>query len=197
MSGMKRLPQLLVMALTAALYAGAAQGQARGTRDGGAPAATAKGGRAMQISTKSFSSGGEVPKRYTCDGADLSPQLAWGDAPAGTQSLALIVDDPDAPRGAFTHWVAYDLPPRTRELAEDAPQASQLPGGGSQGRNDFGKIGYNGPCPPPGKPHRYFFRLFALDKTLGLKPGASRKEVESAMQGHVLAQGEVMGRYGR
>jgi len=151
----------------------------------------------MQVSTKSFSAGGEVPKRYTCDGADVSPQLAWGEPPAGARSLALMVDDPDAPRGTFTHWVVYDLPPQTRELPEDVRKAEQLPGGGSQGRNDFGKIGYNGPCPPPGKPHRYFFRVFALDNTLGLKAGASRKEVESAMQGHVLAQGEVMSRNGR
>jgi Raf kinase inhibitor-like YbhB/YbcL family protein len=151
----------------------------------------------MQLTTKSFSAGGNIPKRYTCDGADVSPQLSWSEAPAGSQSLALIADDPDAPRGTFTHWVLYDLPTQTREFAEEVRQVDQLPGGGSQGRNDFGNVGYNGPCPPPGKPHRYFFRLFALDKTLALKHGASRKEVESAMQGHVLAQGEVMGRYGR
>ncbi len=151
----------------------------------------------MQVSTKSFSAGGEIPKRYTCDGADVSPQLSWSDPPQGSQSLALIADDPDAPRGTWTHWVVYDLPARTKELAEDVRKVDQIPGGGSQGRNDFGKIGYGGPCPPPGKPHRYFFRVFALDKTLGLKPGASRKEVENAMQGHVLEQGEVMGRYGR
>ncbi len=151
----------------------------------------------MQVSTKSFSVGGEIPKRYTCDGADVSPQLSWSDPPQGSQSLALIADDPDAPRGTWTHWVVYDLPTGTKELAEDVRKIDQMPGGGSQGRNDFGKIGYGGPCPPPGKPHRYFFRVFALDKTLGLKPGASRKEVESAMQGHVLEQGEVMGRYGR
>lgn len=151
----------------------------------------------MQISTKSFSAGGEIPKRYTCDGADISPQLSWSGTPPGSQSLALIGDDPDAPRGTWTHWVVYDLPASTKELAEDVRKVDQLPGGGSQGRNDFGKTGYNGPCPPPGKPHRYFFRVFALDKMLALKPGASRKEVESAMQGHVLAQAEVMGRYGR
>lgn len=151
----------------------------------------------MEVSTKSFSAGGEIPKRYTCDGADVSPQLSWSELPPGGQSLALIADDPDAPRGTFTHWVAYDLPAGTKELAEQAGKGDQAPGGGSQGRNDFGKVGYNGPCPPPGKPHRYFFRVYALDKKLGLKPGASRKEVESAMQGHVLAQGEVMGRYGR
>ncbi len=151
----------------------------------------------MQVSTKSFSAGGEIPKRYTCDGADVSPQLSWSDPPQGSQSLALIADDPDAPRGTWTHWVVYDLPARTKELAEDVRKVDQMPGGGSQGRNDFGKVGYGGPCPPPGKPHRYFFRVFALDKPLGLKPGASRKEVESAMQGHVLEQGEVMGRYGR
>lgn len=108
-----------------------------------------------------------------------------------------MADGPDAPPGTFTHWVLFDIPPSTRELAEGAYHADQLPVGGNQGRNDFGKFGYNGPCPPPGKPHRYFFRVFAMDKMLGLKAGASRKEVEGAMQGHVLAQGEVMGHYGR
>lgn len=185
------------MMLTAALYAGPAWEQASAPGRGSAPAASYGGARNMQVSTKSFSAGGEIPKRYTCDGADVSPQLSWGEAPSGAKSIALIADDPDAPRGTWTHWVLYDLPPRTLELAEDVRKLDQLPGGGSQGRNDFGKTGYNGPCPPPGKPHRYFFRVFALDKALGLKPGASRKEVEGAMQGHVLAQGEVMGRYGR
>jgi Raf kinase inhibitor-like YbhB/YbcL family protein len=188
---------MFVIMLTAALYAGPAQARAAAAHGGNAPRASRQGAGQMQVSTKSFSAGGDIPKRYTCDGADISPQLSWSEAPAGTRSLVLIADDPDAPRGTWTHWVVYDLPPGTRELAEGAGKGDQLPGGGSQGRNDFGKTGYNGPCPPPGKPHRYFFRIFTLDKMLGLKPGASRKELEAAMQGHVLGQGEVMGRYGR
>jgi Raf kinase inhibitor-like YbhB/YbcL family protein len=151
----------------------------------------------MQITSPMFSSGAEVPKRNTCDGENFSPQLSWDASPAGTRSLAVIADDPDAPRGTFTHWVLYNLPAAAPGLPEHvAPQAT-LPDGSAQGRNDFGRIGYGGPCPPPGRPHRYFFRVFALDTRLDLKPGATREELERAMQGHVLAQGELMGRYGR
>ncbi len=153
--------------------------------------------RVMKINSKVISSGGEFPKRNTCDGADVAPPLAWEDAPAGTQAFALILDDPDAPSGTFTHWLLWDLPASSRELPENLPKTAELPGGGKQGRNDFGKTGYGGPCPPPGKPHRYFFRLYALDKPLGLKGGAGRGELERAMKGHVLAQAELMGRYGR
>jgi hypothetical protein len=151
----------------------------------------------LTLTSQAFSAGGEVPKRNSCDGEDLSPQLSWSHAPAGAKSLALIVDDPDAPVGTFTHWVLYNLAPATSELPEGVSKGEQAPGGGSQGRNDFGRIGYGGPCPPPGKPHRYYFRLFALDTVLGLKPGASRAQVEKAMQGHVLEQGEIVARYRR
>ncbi len=151
----------------------------------------------MQVNSRVISPGGEFPKRNTCDGGDISPQLSWSEPPKGTQAFALILDDPDAPRGTFTHWLLWDVPGSSRELPENLPKAASLPGGGSQGRNDFGKTGYGGPCPPPGKPHRYFIRLYALDKPLAIKPGASRAELEHALQGHVLAQGELMGRYGR
>ncbi len=157
----------------------------------------AKAEGVMQVNSKAISSGGEFPKRNTCDGGDVSPQLAWSDAPAGAQCFALILDDPDAPSGTFTHWLLWDLPASTHELAENLPKTAQLSSGGAQGRNDFGKTGYGGPCPPPGKPHRYFFRVYALDARLGVKPGAGRGELERAMKGHVLAQGELMGRYGR
>ena len=152
---------------------------------------------AFSLSSPSFPNGGDIPKKSTCDGADVSPALTWANPPAGTQTFALIADDPDAPVGTWTHWVLFDLPPATASLAENVSKADELPGGGRQGRNDFRKIGYGGPCPPPGKPHRYFFKLYALDKMLNLKPGSSKQEVEQAMQGHVLGKTEWMGRYGR
>ena len=149
------------------------------------------------ISSSSFSNGSEIPKKFTCDGADLSPQLSWTAAPGAAQTFALIADDPDAPSGTWTHWIFYDVPASTTSLPEGAGKGERVTGGGAQGRNDFHKLGYNGPCPPPGKPHRYFFRLYAVDRSLKLKPGASRRELEQAMQGHVLGQAEWMGRYQR
>lgn len=157
-----------------------------------------KGGiMSMQISSTAFSAGETIPKKFTCDGPDASPKLTWSAPPEKTQSFALIMDDPDAPVGTWVHWVLYDLPADTRELAEGVPKQEQLPNGARQGRNDFGKIGHGGPCPPPGKPHRYFFKLYALDTKLNLKAGASKADVERAMKGHILAQGELIGKYGR
>ncbi len=152
---------------------------------------------ALKVTSTAFESGSTIPKKFTCDGPDVSPALNWNDPPAGTQSLALIADDPDAPVGTWVHWVLYDLPADARSLPESVPEQEQLANGARQGRNDFGKIGYGGPCPPPGKPHRYFFKLYALDTKLDLKAGATKAGVEKAMQGHILAQGELMGRYGR
>ena len=151
----------------------------------------------FHVTASAFPAEGTIPKKFTCDGPDVSPPLAWGGAPPGTQSFALIMDDPDAPVGTWVHWVLYDLPANTKELAEGVAKQEQLSNGARQGRNDFRKIGYGGPCPPPGKPHRYFFKLYALDKKLDLKAGASKAEAESAMKGHILAQAELMGRYGR
>jgi hypothetical protein len=144
-----------------------------------------------------FSADATIPKKFTCDGPDVSPQLTWTDPPAKTQSFALIMDDPDAPVGTWVHWVIYDLPASARELGESVAKQEQLLNGARQGRNDFGKIGYGGPCPPPGKAHRYFFKLYALDARLGLKAGAKKSDVERAMQAHIVAQTELMGRYGR
>ena len=149
------------------------------------------------VSTTAFQPGGDIPTKYTCTGPDVSPALSWNDPPAGTQSFALIADDPDAPVRTWVHWVAYDLPASSRQLPEGVPKTAAIPGGGVQGLNDFGKTGYGGPCPPPGKPHRYYFKLYALDSKLNLKPGATKKAVEQAMQGHILAQAEVMGRFKR
>jgi len=152
---------------------------------------------AFSISSSDFQNGGDIPKKFTCDGADVSPELSWVDPPAGTQSFALIADDPDAPAGTWTHWVLYDLAAGTHNLAENVPKVDQLPSGGMQGRNDFRKIGYGGPCPPPGNPHRYFFKLYALDSKSNLKPGASRQEVEQAIKSHTLGKTQVMGKYKR
>jgi Raf kinase inhibitor-like YbhB/YbcL family protein len=160
--------------------------------------AFASGGKmAFAISSTSFPNGGDIPKKFTCDGADVSPELAWTDPPPGTKSFALIADDPDAPSGTWTHWLLFNVPPTVGSLPEGVSKIDELPDGERQGRNDFHKIGYNGPCPPPGKPHRYFFKLHALDCTLDLKPGASKQEVELAMQSRILNQAEWIGKYRR
>jgi Raf kinase inhibitor-like YbhB/YbcL family protein len=150
----------------------------------------------FHISTTAFAVGGEIPKKYTCDGQDFSPALSWSGAPEGTKSFALIVDDPDAPVGTWNHWLIWNIPATSRQLGEAVAKTKEVDGA-RQGQNDFRKIGYNGPCPPPGKPHRYYFKLFALDGELTLSPGADRKQLDAAIKGHVLAQTELMGRYGR
>jgi Raf kinase inhibitor-like YbhB/YbcL family protein len=150
----------------------------------------------FKLNSHPFSDGGNIPKKYTCDGDDVSPELHWTDQPPA-KSFALIVDDPDAPSGTWVHWVLFDLPGDAHDLQEAAGKRAPLPTGAQQGINDFKKEGYGGPCPPPGKPHRYFFKLYALDSKLSLKGPATKAEVEKAMQGHVLGQGELMGRYGR
>lgn len=155
------------------------------------------GARAMSISSPSFLGGGEIPKKFTCDGIDVSPQLTWTEPPSGTKSFALLVDDPDAPVGNWNHWALWNLPASARGLPENVRKEASLPDGMQQGRNDFRKTGYNGPCPPPGKPHRYYFKLFALDTTLELRAEAGKRELEAAMKGHILDQAEWMGRYGR
>jgi len=152
---------------------------------------------AFTISSSSFQDGGDIPRKFTCDGADVSPELHWTEPPVGTRSFALIGDDPDAPVGTWTHWVLFDLPPNTTVLPEGVAKVDEAPSGGRQGRNDFHRIGYGGPCPPPGRPHRYFFKLYALDHMLNLKPGVSKAEVEQAMQAHILGKTEVMGKYQR
>lgn len=151
----------------------------------------------LNLSSPSFPNGGNIPKQFTCDGADLSPQLFWTDPPTGTKAFALLVDDPDAPAGNWNHWIAWNLPPTLGSLPEGVPKTAHLPDGTEQGTNDFRKPGYNGPCPPPGTPHRYYFRLFALDTKLELKPDSRKHDLEGAMKGHILAQAEWMGRYGR
>ena len=189
-SGRMRAPSLLsLLAIGACLLAiGMSAGLNAGQKS---PTNT------LKIETSSFPPGGDIPKRFTCQGPDVSPALTWNEPPAGPRSLALIADDPDAPGGTFVHWVVYNLPATARKLNEATPGNDEMSGGGRQGVNDFPMSGYSGPCPPPGKYHRYFFRLYALDTVLNLKSGATRKEVDAAMKGHVLAQAEVMGRFQR
>jgi Raf kinase inhibitor-like YbhB/YbcL family protein len=167
---------------------------------GGGPRPTAprEEGAKMTIDLRStaFEEGGAIPTRYTCDGTDVSPPLQWGSLPEGTRSLALVAEDPDAPGGTFVHWVIYDLPPGTRRLPEGVPGRQTLPSGAAQGVNGAGGVGYMGPCPPSGT-HRYFFRVYALDTELDLGGGATREGLASAMKGHVLAAGRLMGTYRR
>lgn len=150
----------------------------------------------LRFTSPAFTDGSPIPRKHTCDAEDLSPPLAWTGLPAGVRSLALICDDPDAPAGTWVHWVLYNLPATTAGLPEGVPAAERAQGA-LQGRNDFGRLGYGGPCPPRGKPHRYFFKLYALDTELGLKPGAAKADVVRATQGHILAEGQLMGTYQR
>jgi hypothetical protein len=161
------------------------------------PQSTRRSAMAFALKTTAFPAGGTIPKKYTCDGTDLSPELKWSDAPAGTQSFAVIADDPDAPVGTWTHWVVWNIPAQTTALPEGLPKAEALSNGAQQGKNDFRRIGYGGPCPPAGKPHRYFSKLYALNNKLDLPPGANRGELERATKGRVLAEAELMGKHGR
>jgi Raf kinase inhibitor-like YbhB/YbcL family protein len=151
----------------------------------------------IKITSSSFAEGEPIPSKYTCDGENISPPLSWEKTPAGTKSSALICDDPDAPVGTWVHWVLYDLPGTITELREGTETKEELLSGGRQGRNDFKQIGYGGPCPPKGGPHRYYFKIYALDRELNLKSGATKSEVENAMKGHILAEGKLMGTYQR
>ncbi len=152
---------------------------------------------AFTLTSTAFEGGKEIPRQYTCEGKDVSPPLRWAGAPSGAKSFALIADDPDAPVGTWVHWVLYDVPGSAADLPEGMSMAETLPSGARQGLNDFRKVGYGGPCPPPGKPHRYFFRLYALDAPTGLPPRAHKAEVLKAIEGHVLGQAELMGTYRR
>lgn len=151
----------------------------------------------LQVSSDAFDDGTTIPQRYTCDGEDLSPALLWSEPPAGTQSLVLICDDPDAPMRTWDHWVLFNIPVTTRSLPEGMPADTSIPGAGVHGSNSWRQLGYGGPCPPQGAAHRYYFKLYALDTSLDLDAGASKSDVEKAMKGHVLADGQLMGRYSR
>ena len=153
-------------------------------------ASFAAGGARMKITSSAFQEGGNIPSKFSCDGANTSPPLQISDVPSEAKSLVLIVDDPDAPTGLFTHWAVWNISPQTTTIGEGSTPK------GMQGTNDFGKSGYGGPCPPSGT-HRYYFKVFALDRELDLPFGAKRGQLDAAMKGHVIAQGELMGRYSK
>jgi Raf kinase inhibitor-like YbhB/YbcL family protein len=150
----------------------------------------------ITVTSSAFEEAGMIPRKYTCDGEDISPPLAWSGIPEGTKSIALISDDPDAPVGTWVHWVLFNLPPDTQGLPEKVPPDATLKGGAKHGTTDFGRLGYGGPCPPGGT-HRYYFKVYALDTMLELKGGAAKKDLEKAMAGHILAEGQLMGKYKR
>lgn len=152
----------------------------------------------IAVTSQAFKEGETIPAKYTCDGANVSPPLAW-DVPSteSIRAFALIVDDPDAPVGVWVHWVLWNLPADARNLAENVPPEKTLPSGARQGTNDFRRIGYGGPCPPPGTLHRYFFKVYALNQMLDLAPGATKADLLKAMQGRIAGEGQIMGKYGR
>ena len=152
---------------------------------------------AFELTSRAFSPGATIPVQHTCDGPDVSPPLAWTSPPTGAKGFALVCEDPDAPRGLWVHWVLWSIPATATSLPEGVTPDETLPDGSRHGRNDFGKLGHNGPCPPPGAPHRYVFRLYALDAVPALDPGATRAQLLDAIRGHVLGEAELTGRYGR
>lgn len=151
----------------------------------------------IPISSDAFAEGERIPVQYSCSGENISPPLSWGDPPAGTESLAVICDDPDAPGGLFTHWVLVNIPPDSRGLPGGVKRTPLLDDGSIHGANSYGKLEYSGPCPPPGRPHRYYFHIYALDIPLKLRSPADRRAVENAMKGHILAEGSCMGIFSR
>lgn len=150
----------------------------------------------IKLTSTAFKEGELIPRQHTCDGVNVSPSLEWSGVPKSAKTIAIVADDPDAPSGTWVHWVLYDLPADNIGMVENLPATDELRAGGFQGKNDFGKIGYGGPCPPSGT-HRYFFKIYALDSELSLKAGATKAEVEKSMEGHVVSQGQLMGTYRR
>lgn len=156
-----------------------------------------EGAMELTVSSPVFQQAERIPTKYTCEGQDVSPPLTWSEPPPGTQSLALIMDDPDAPGGVFTHWVIFSIPSDSRSFPEALPTQAELPTHALQGKNGFSRIGYGGPCPPAGRPHHYQFTLYAVDQVLNLKAGVSKKQLLDAIEGHILAQGTLTGTYQR
>lgn len=199
------MSQTLFTALLVALFLTACQGGGANRANVAAtPAATAgvgnttKGGDRMtlKLTSAAFEEGGMIPSRYTCDGENVSPPLSWSGVPETAKTLALVADDPDAPRGTWVHWVVYRIPATEKGLPENVPAREALDDGTRQGHNDFKNTGYGGPCPPSGA-HRYFFKLYALDVEPDLPPGVSKEQLLKASEGHVVAEGQLMGRYQR
>ncbi len=181
--------RLFVAAVAMACLTAACKGKDEGgAPEGGAP-------MSMRLTSPAFSNGAPIPKRHGFDEQNVSPALRWSGVPANAKSLALICDDPDAPMGTWTHWVIYNLPADSTGLPEGTPATAELANGARQGANDFKRTGYGGPAPPPGKAHRYFFRLYALDVKLDIPAGAAKDELLKGMEGHVVAQGQLMGTF--
>jgi Raf kinase inhibitor-like YbhB/YbcL family protein len=189
MKGIVRFALLCCALVLAACQGGSAATPVPAGGSGAKPATIA-------LTSSAFKDGEAIPRQYSCDGANVSVPLAWGDVPTSAQSLALIMDDPDAPSGMFVHWVLYNLPAQTRSLPEGTPADATLSNGGRNGVNGARRSGYTGPCPPSGT-HHYHFKLYALDTTLTLNPGATKEQLLTAMNGHVLGQGELVGTYQR
>jgi Raf kinase inhibitor-like YbhB/YbcL family protein len=186
-----RKPSLLLVSCAAVVLL-------RGVASSDAPTAgPAAEPASLQITSDAFADGKMIPRDHTCDGADRSPPLHWDGAPERTKALALVVDDPDAPSGVFTHWLLYNVPAAAKALDEGVATKGTLGDGSRQGTNDFGQVGWKGPCPPPGSTHRYFFKLYALSAPLELEPGAKRDAVEKAIKEKKLAEAQLKGRYER
>ena len=195
---MKREFVYLILNCFAVLSVLIASCSATETQDKVVPSSTEEDAMAtILISSTAFKEGDKIPVKYTCDGLDVSPALIWDKSPQLTEVFVLIVDDPDAPGGVFTHWIIFNIPSNIHRFAEGVPIQEELENGALQGRNGFGKIGYGGPCPPSGRSHRYQFTIYALDQRLNLEAGASKKRLVDAMQGHILAQGRLTGTFQR
>ena len=196
---MMRRQRLQLCALVLLLACAACRREQSGAQPAGNDNTDNSNGSSVTLSLTStaFKEGEAIPVEHTCAGANTSPPLAWGAVPAGTKTIALILDDPDVPLGPFVHWVIYNLPATTTELPADVPTQADLTGGGRQGKNGMLKLGYSGPCPPPGPAHRYNFKLYALNTELTLPAGASKQDLLKAMYGHILGQGQLMGRFKR
>jgi len=173
---------------------------AMGAQDTAASGHNKAGGMAMgaiTVTSTAFTDGTTIPKQYTCEGKDMSPPLSWSGVPSSAKTVAMILDDPDAPMGTWTHWVIWNIPATTTTLSEGMAKDASVSGGIRQGKNSWPKTGYNGPCPPPGKAHRYYFTLYALDTSLSIPDSSNRSQLEAAMKGHILAQGQLLGMYAK
>jgi len=190
---MRRISAIMSLAVFPLLFLGCAGRQQTVVQ----PVSTPKEDKAeIKLTSAAFKDGQPIPPAYTCDGVNISPPLEWSGVPKAAKTIAIVCDDPDAPGGAWVHWLLYNLPADHIGLVENVPATENLKAGGFQGKNDFGKVGYGGPCPPSGT-HRYFFRIYVLDSELPLKAGATKADLEKAMEGHIVAQGQLMGTYSR
>jgi Raf kinase inhibitor-like YbhB/YbcL family protein len=190
---MRRTSLLLSLVLILLMFLGCARPEQSGTQP---PPTPTQDKPEIKLTSTAFKEGESISRVYTCDGVNISPPLEWSGVPKTAKTIAIVADDPDAPGGTWVHWVLYNLPADNIGLVENVPATENLKAGGFQGKNDFGKVGFGGPCPPSGT-HRYFFRIYALDSELPLKAGATKAELTKAMEGHTVLQGQLMGTYRR